>query len=109
MVPATNEIIVYVHYNDVTHELHTYPSEYRSLMHLIADKLYTEGFGECLGMGKCGTCGVAIVSCRQEPSSYDRNENTTLLRSFTGTENARLSCQLLIDEKMDGLIIKVLS
>jgi 2Fe-2S ferredoxin len=103
------EIKVAVSCDGQHHQLKTYPNEYRSLMHLIADKLYTEGFGECLGMGKCGTCGVAIVSCRQEPSSYDRNENTTLLRSFTGTENARLSCQLLIDEKMDGLIIKVLS
>jgi ferredoxin len=36
-------------------------NEYRSLMMLIYDQIYPEGFGECLGMGKCGTCLVEIV------------------------------------------------
>ena len=105
---APNKITVVINYDQENYEIHTYPNEYRSLMMLIYDKIYTEGFGECLGMGKCGTCMVEIMSCRQSPTSYERNEDAVLFRNIEANENIRLSCQLIIDEKMDGLTVKVL-
>lgn len=109
MGPAQHKITIGIEYDNEHYEVLTYPNEYRSLMMLIYDRIGIEGFGECLGMGKCGTCMIAIMKYRQEPSGYDRNEDTTLLRNLTPAEHVRLSCQLLVDEKMDGLMIKVLS
>ena len=40
----------------------TYTSEYRNLMALITDKIYVEDFGDCQGMGRCGTCVVEILN-----------------------------------------------
>ena len=39
----------------------TYTGEYRNLMALITDKIYVEDFGECKGMGRCGTCVIEII------------------------------------------------
>ncbi len=96
----------------ITHEGHeravlTRPHEYRSLMHLITDKLFLDGFGECGGMGKCGTCIVEITSCTGLPTSLERNECTTLERAGKNRDNLRLSCQILIDESINELIINI--
>lgn len=101
-------IVIQVAYNGEFHELRTYANEYRSLMMLIYDRIFTEGFGECLGMGKCGTCLIEITAKRMEPTAYERNGDINLQRAGHSGENIRLACQLLIDEKMDGLAIKVL-
>lgn len=102
-------IVIRVTYNGELYELCTYANEYRSLMMLIYDRLFTEGFGECLGMGKCGTCLVEITAKQKEPTSYERNEDINLQRTGRSAENIRLACQLMIDEKMDGLAITVLT
>lgn len=102
-------ILVIVDYEDQQYEIRTYPNEYSSLMMLIYDQIYTEGFGECRGMGKCGTCLVEITAKRQEPTAYERNEDATLLKAGLQQENLRLACQLMVDENLDGLTVKVLS
>jgi 2Fe-2S ferredoxin len=85
----------------------TRPHEYRSLMHLITDKLLLDGFGECCGMGKCGTCIVEITSCTGSLTSLERNECTTLERAGKNRDNLRLSCQILIDESINELTINI--
>lgn len=45
------EISVTICCDGKIHEIKTYTNEYRSLMMLIYDQIYTEGFGDCLGMG----------------------------------------------------------
>jgi 2Fe-2S ferredoxin len=105
----SGDITVRVDYDGAIHELLTYTNEYRSLMMLIYDRLITEGFGECLGMGKCGTCLVEITERRIEPTAYERNGEVNLLKTGVQGGNIRLSCQLIIDEKMDGLAVKVLT
>jgi ferredoxin, 2Fe-2S len=102
------DIAVSVLYDEESHEIHTYTHEYTSLMMLIYDKIYTEGFGECLGMGKCGTCLVEIISSWGELSSYERNEAKTLLRAGHTDKKVRLSCQILVDRHIDGLKVRVL-
>lgn len=85
----------------------TRPYEYRSLMHLITDRLFLDGFGECGGMGRCGTCIVEITSCSGSLTLLDRNERTTLERAGRNQENLRLSCQILIDESINELSIQI--
>jgi len=107
--PPVRNITVLVNYDGAQYKLQTFTNEYRSLMMLIYDRIFTEGFGECLGMGKCGTCLIEIISQRMEPTAYERNEDTNLLRAGQINGNIRLACQLIIDEKMDGLVVKVLT
>jgi 2Fe-2S ferredoxin len=102
------DIAVSVLYDGESHEIQTYTNEYRSLMMLIYDKIYTEGFGECLGMGKCGTCLVEIISSCGGLSYYERNEDITLFRAGHTDKRVRLSCQILADRHLDGLKVKVL-
>jgi len=102
------DIVVSILYDGESHQVQTYTNEYRSLMMLIYDEIYTEGFGECLGMGKCGTCLVEIISNCGGLSYYERNEDTTLLRAGHTDKKVRLSCQILVDRRLDGLEVRVI-
>jgi len=102
-------IVVFVLCDGEKYELYTYPNEYRSLMHLIYDKINPGDFGECLGMGKCGTCLIKILKSRRSLSYYERNEESALRKLTTTGESDRLACQVIADENIDGLEIKILS
>ncbi|MDP9047050.1 MAG: 2Fe-2S iron-sulfur cluster-binding protein [Bacteroidota bacterium] len=104
---TVKKLLVTVVYDGKVHELFTYRNEYRSLMMLIYDKLSTEEFGECLGIGKCGTCLVEMISSGHQLTSYERNEETTLLKAGHSNKDVRLSCQIMADEFIDGLTVKI--
>ncbi len=82
------------------HVIETHAGEYRNLMALIADKIYVEDFGECKGMGRCGTCVIEIVKTENEFPSQERNEEATLKKTGITGAKYRLACQLLINEKL---------
>jgi ferredoxin, 2Fe-2S len=105
--PVRN-LSVSVFYDGKWHELRTYANEYRNLMMLIYDKVYIDGFGDCVGMGKCGTCLVEIVKSDYQLTSYNRNEDATLLKSGNAGKDVRLSCQIMVDEFIDGLKVNIL-
>lgn len=107
-IPPVRRLAVTVFCDGENHELLTYTNEYRSLMMLIYDKIYTDGFGECLGMGKCGTCLVEIIKGNPQLTFYERNEQTTLLKSGQRGKNVHLSCQIMIDEFINGLQVSIL-
>ena len=90
------------------HPISTYRNEYRSLMALIHDKLYPDGFGECGGMGRCATCQVRLDNV-QAIRGLDRNEYSTLSKQGISDPSIRLSCQLLIDASLHGLTVTVLA
>jgi 2Fe-2S ferredoxin len=95
-----------VNYEGETFHLKTFPNEYRSLMMLIYDKISPEDFGDCLGMGKCSTCLIEVTQ-NNHLSSYNRNEETTLLKA--GNRNGlRLACQVLVDEHIDGIMVNII-
>ncbi len=89
-----------------TLEISAYYGEYRNLMDLINDKMYVEDFGECRGIGRCGTCLVSYTSENTLPE-MDRNEKTTLEKAGVDGSVWRLSCQVMIDELLDGSVIEV--
>jgi len=108
MISPDKNITITILYQGETYSIKTYPNEYRNLMMLIYDRLATEEFGECLGMGKCGTCVVEIIESHNQITSFDRNEATTIEKAGITGKNVRLSCQILIDENIDGLKAEVL-
>lgn len=75
-------------------------------MVLINEKIYVEDFGECKGIGRCGTCLVEIESVKQLPPS-ERNEKSTLAKCAVQKPGLRLSCQVMIDEGLKDAVVRV--
>lgn len=87
-------------------EITTRRGAYRNLMDLVNDKIFVEDFGECRGIGRCATCLVSIHGSKPLPDK-DRNEQATLEKAGVADTAWRLSCQLMIDESLDGSIITI--
>lgn len=91
------------------HTIDTYEGEYRSLMMLLYEKLFPEDFGECRGMGRCGTCLIKIQYLTKPLTLLNRNENTTLEKMGVRAADIHLACQILVDESLKGTEIMILS
>ena len=89
------------------HELQTYTYEYRNLMVLLFDRIYIEDFGECKGMGRCGTCAVKIPGLSATLNTLDRNEERTLAKMGVYGGDVRLSCQILVDENLENVTVEI--
>ena len=85
----------------------TYVGEYRNLMALITDKVYIEDFGECKGMGRCGTCVIEVIKTENTFLSFERNEEATIKKTGITNPNYRLACQILVDEKLKNMISRM--
>lgn len=85
----------------------TYDREYRSLMILIKEKIFTEDFGECGGMGRCGTCLVSIENHKGSSFLMNRNQDTTLARIGATGPFMHLACQVMINDDLNGAVISM--
>jgi 2Fe-2S ferredoxin len=61
MAQAVWKISLTILYSSEEYKIQTYAGEYRDLKCLIQDRLFTDDFGQCGGMGRCGTCIVGLV------------------------------------------------
>ncbi len=101
------DIHVKVLLGDEEYMLETYTNEYRNLMMLLYDKIYIEDFGECKGMGRCGTCVVEILESTNNMSGTVRNEEATLKKTGVANTNIRLSCQIMVNEDLKNATIRI--
>jgi 2Fe-2S ferredoxin len=101
-------IAIYVRNNGLEQVLYSLPNEYRNLMELLNDKVYIEDFGDCKGMGRCGTCAIKVDSADTCMAAPERNEQTTLTRSHIKQKDIRLACQIMIDSSINGLRVEVI-
>tara|TARA_B100000575_G_scaffold290133_1_gene293195 strand:+ start:802 stop:1125 length:324 start_codon:yes stop_codon:yes gene_type:complete len=58
----------------------------------------------CGGMALCASCQCYVNSDHQLPEILE-NEEAMLAEAFNVKKNSRLSCQILINERLDGLNI----
>ena len=101
------DINVKVIYGDEEFQLDTYNGEYRNLMMLLYDKIYIEDFGECKGMGRCGTCVVEIVESKNDLPRLERNEEATIKKTGITNLNFRLACQILVNEELKNATVRI--
>ncbi len=87
-------------------DVETFKGEYRNLMDLINDKIYVDCFGECKGMGRCGTCVVKIIGDKT-PQSLDRNGQATLAKLGVTDTSVKLACQIPIDHSAQELQVAI--
>lgn len=79
---------------------------YNNLMELIVNELY-EDIGDCKGHAWCGTCHVEIISGELD-EKMNRDETMTLEKLSNTVPSSRLSCQIMTDELIDGMVFRVL-
>ena len=93
-------------YFDEEIKVETFEGEFRNLMTLINEKVYVTDFGECKGIGRCGTCLVEEEGLG-EASVMERNEKSTLAKCAVQKPGLRLSCQIMINAALQNSIIKI--
>lgn len=101
------KICLTILYDSEEYPLQTYSGEYRDLKCLIQDRLYTDDFGQCGGIGRCGTCIVKIDGLRNY-AGLERNEATTLNRIAAGVQDIRLACQIPVDDRLSNMKITIM-
>jgi 2Fe-2S ferredoxin len=85
----------------------SYENEYRNLMVFLKDKICPDDFGQCGGIGRCGTC---LVNISNTPCTVDksyRNEQNTLSKMGINDPATRLACQVEIDENLNNVTIEL--
>ena len=87
--------------------IETYENEYRNLMVLLNDKIYMEDFGQCGGQGRCATCMVEVAAPDSVLLTLERNEQSTIAKKGEVGKNARLSCQIFINDALNGAVINI--
>jgi 2Fe-2S ferredoxin len=107
MMERKKDICFSIVYNGEEIEVTTYEGEFRNLMVLINEKLYVEDFGECKGIGRCGTCLVIAERMDKTASIMERNEKSTLQKCTYQHTNLRLSCQIMINNALRGARIEI--
>lgn len=107
MKEIKNNIVFRVSLNTKLFVFTTYEGEYRNLMMLLSEKLCLEDFGECKGIGRCGTCHIKLINPSKQLLLKEGNENSTLSKHGLNSENIRLACQILIDDSINGILIKI--
>lgn len=92
----------------VAHEVDAPTDMNMNIMELVRSyELAPEGtIGTCGGMAMCASCQCYILSDHELPE-MSADEDLMLLEAFHVKENSRLSCQLFIEENLDGLKIEL--
>jgi len=62
---------------------------------------------ECGGQAMCATCHVYVTDERPLAPVSDEEDEMLDCASAPRTEHSRLSCQLVVDDDMDGLTVVV--
>ena len=89
------------------YEVQTYENEYRNLMVLLNDRIYMEDFGQCGGQGRCATCMVEVTTTNESFLTLERNEQSTIAKKGEVGKNARLSCQIFINNALNRAVINI--
>jgi 2Fe-2S ferredoxin len=94
-------------YEGRKYDLESHKNEYRNLMVLLKDQICPEDFGQCGGMGRCGTCLVKVLEFTRNSEIFYRNEQGTLQKMGIIDPKIRLSCQIQVDEDLNNVFVEL--
>lgn len=73
-----------------------------------ATRAGVELFGGCGGAGVCGSCHVYISSEHLSALNEATFEEQDLLEALpNGKINSRLACQVVVSDKLDGMVVDI--
>lgn len=107
MISKTCNIEFTACYQGQQYNLQTYENEYRNLMVLLKDNICPEDFGQCGGMGRCGTCLVKIPGLPYDSADSIKNEQAVLGKMGIVGNTIRLSCQIQVNEDLKDTVVDV--
>ncbi|MEO9258542.1 MAG: hypothetical protein ABI207_09170, partial [Crocinitomicaceae bacterium] len=105
MQKQSKVIKIVVFANEEKYSLETYTGEYRNLMELLRNSIYSENFGECGGKGRCCTCLIKFSCGPVELKTFQRNELSTLEKHKMHKPGNRLSCQIEVDQNLNNIVV----
>ncbi|MDR1551719.1 MAG: 2Fe-2S iron-sulfur cluster binding domain-containing protein [Holosporaceae bacterium] len=73
----------------------------------VAEENHLPLHGTCEGFGVCGGCHVVIENFLDKLPPISDVEEDAMDRSSGVTTKSRLACQLVLDESLNGLRIKI--
>ena len=78
-----------------------------SLMEFLKANEY-DILATCGGMALCATCHVSVVNGTENLDEISNDEYAMLDTLPNITDTSRLSCQIKLDPKIDGLTVKIM-
>lgn len=98
--------IIYEEHNGTRHEIEVPVGT--SLMQGAINYMVPGIEGDCGGLCACGTCHVYIDEKDQARcGSADELEQGMLEFAFDVADSSRLSCQIVVTEDMDGMVVRM--
>lgn len=93
----------------VNHEVDAPTDMNMNIMELVrAYELAPEGtIGVCGGMAMCASCQCYVIGDEVSLPEMTPDEDAMLSEAFNVKESSRLSCQLHINEAMEGLVVEL--
>jgi 2Fe-2S ferredoxin len=80
----------------------------KSVMQNALDNLVPGIVGECGGACSCATChGYIDPAWAQKIPAKSENEEMLLDGAMHTEPNSRLTCQIMMDAEMDGLVVRL--
>ncbi len=90
-----------------THSLQAPTDMGLSLMEFLKGNEY-DILATCGGMALCATCHVEVLNGFEQLDATSDDEYAMLDNLQNITDTSRLSCQLKLSEKLDGVTVKIL-
>ena len=98
--------VTYIEHNGTEHSVEL--NNGTSLMEGAVRNMIPGIDGDCGGLCACATCHVYIEPDWLEKCNSPEELETNILDfAFDVEQNSRLSCQIKIDDSLDGLIVKM--
>ncbi|MGZ3861816.1 MAG: 2Fe-2S iron-sulfur cluster-binding protein [Bacteroidia bacterium] len=103
-----SDITIFVENADGTQTPLVAPTEMGlSLMEFLKANEY-DILATCGGMALCATCHVSVISGTENLPEISNDEYAMLDTLPNITDTSRLSCQLKLNEQMNGLVVKIM-
>lgn len=79
-----------------------------SAMQGAVDNMIDGILAECGGACVCATCHVYVDEAWAEKTGSPSKDEDMMLEAASGREeNSRLSCQIIVTDEMDGLVLRM--
>mgnify|MGYP001575750086 CR=1 FL=1 len=98
--------IIYIEHQGAEHEIDVAPG--RSVMQGAVDNGVLGILAECGGACSCGTCHVYIDPAWVDKVGAKNVAEAGMLEDVCAAKpNSRLSCQIIVTDELDGLIVRM--
>ncbi|GAB3108594.1 2Fe-2S iron-sulfur cluster binding domain-containing protein [Aestuariicella hydrocarbonica] len=98
--------VIYIDHNDTETEVEV--ENGANLMQAALDNMVSGILGDCGGDCACATCHVFVDSKWQDEIDAPSELEEDLLDGLIDPQpNSRLSCQIVMEDKLDGIVLRL--